>query len=578
MSEYRVSQSRKTKSVNSRYLLPKLMITAVSQFIYPIIFISPALFNSTGTYMSIPNSNGGSDILGGVRMAQVMQYMDGMSLDSLWTAYPSGENLWPIQSLTQLFPNMLLAMLSQFFDAFTAVNLLIVIAWAFTGIASLILLRTLGAGFITALIGGVLIQAQPSVQFAATSVISLLFLGFPLLICAIMFKAARVFDAKTTNYALLILIISAFTDGYIYYFGYVCFSTMLISIAIASGLKSITDVRVLLTKLTTGALPIIAAYLFSYGQTPKQDLSRVLTPPSLDILNANGLTPFDYLRPHAESARVKFSCGSLCTEPFFRSSVSNFGLTLFLALIFALFWVTLRKKWTYDLSVLTLVTFIIFLLSLRMTFIVGGFNLFNPSFLLVPLFPGALYLDRFGILACTLCIVVTLSIFSKAISSTAHKKILYMVVLIATSANLIDQNPFGTREMSVEYKSYEQIVNVLSLGNSNAVIFSPYTFHGRRWLQQAYISLPMGNSLFNPSLNALPELTDLSNAKSVACTLRNNGITHLISESGSNTGAENSYAVVVKDSRFFTLRASSQVPAYEAGTTQLDIFEIKCRN
>jgi hypothetical protein len=528
--------------------------------------------------MSIPNSNGGSDILGGVRMAQVMQYMDGITVNSLWTAYPDGENLWHIQSLTQLFPNMLLGILSQFFDAFTAVNLLIVIAWAFTGIASVILLRMLGAGFITALIGGALIQAQPSMQFAATSVISLLFLGFPILICAIMFKVARVSDAKPINCALLVLIISAFTDGYIYYLGYVCFSTMLISIAIAGRAKSFTDIGVLLTRLTTGALPIIAAYLVSYVQTPNQDLSRVLTPPSLEILNNNGLIPFDYVRPHAESSRIGISCGSLCTEPEYRLSVSNFGLIFSLALMFALFWVTLRKMWIYDLTVLTLVTMIIFLLSLKMTFVVGGFTLFNPSFLFVPLFPGALYLDRFGVLACTLCIVILLSIFSRAVFTTAHKTVLYMVVFIVTSANLIDQNPFGTREMSVEYKSYEQINNVLSLDNSNAVIFSPYTFHGRRWLQQAYISLPMGNSLFNPSLNALPELTDLSSASSVACTLRANGITHLISESGSNQGADNPYKVLVKDSRFFALRASSEVPAYESGTTQLDTYEIRCPN
>lgn len=575
MSQHRVSQSLKTKSVNSRYLLPKLMITVVSQFIYPSVFISPALLNSTGTYMSIPNSNGGSDVLGQVRMAQVMQYMDGITLHPKWTAYPGGENLWSLPSLTQLFQNMLLGVLSQFFDAFTAVNLLIVIAWAFTGIASVILLRTLGVGFITALIGGALIQAQPSMQFAAVSVTSLLFLGFPILICAIMFRVTRVSDAKLINYALLLLIISAFTDGYIYYFGYVCFSTMLISIAIASRAKSTSDIGALLTKLTTGALPIITAYLVSYAQTPKQGLIRVLTPPSLEILNTNGLTPFDYLRPHAESARVEFSCGSLCTEPFYRLSLSNFGLILLLALTFALFWVTLREKWTYDLTVLTLVTFIIFLLSLRMTFIVGGFNLFNPSFLLVPLFPGALYLDRFGVLASTLCIVILISIFSKAISSTVHKKVLYMVVIIVASTNLSDQNPFGTREMSVEYKSYEQINNVLTVDNANAVIFSPPAFIYRSWLQQAYISLPMGNSLINPSYYALPELADLSNANSVACTLRDNGITHLISESGSNVDA---YSNVVKDSKFFTLRASSQVPAYESGTTQLDIYEIKCRN
>jgi hypothetical protein len=528
--------------------------------------------------MSIPNSNGGSDILGGVRMAQVMQYMDGITFNSLWTAYPGGENLWPIQSLTQLFPNILLGILSQFFDAFTAVNLLIIAAWAFTGIASVILLRILGAGFITALIGGVLIQAQPSMQFAATSVISLLFLGFPILICAIMLKVTRVSDAKHINYALFILTISAFTDGYIYYFGYVCFSTMLISIAITSEAKSITDVGPFLTKLTTGALPIIAAYLVSYVQTSNQELSRVLAPPSLEILNNNGLIPFDYVSPHAESPRVGISCGSLCTEPTYRLSVSNFGIIFSLALIFALFWVTFRKMWTYKLTVLTLVTIIIFLLSLKMTFVVGGFTLFNPSFLFVPLFPGALYLDRFGVLACTLSIVILISIFSRSISSTAHKKVLYMVVFVVTSANLIDQNPFGTREMSVEYKSYEQITNVLSFDNSNAVIFSPYTFHGRRWLQQGYISLPMGNSLFNPSLNALPELTDLSNAKSVACVLRANGITHLISESGSNQGADNPYKVLVKDSRFFALRASSEVPAYESGTTQLDTYEIRCPN
>jgi hypothetical protein len=172
-----------------------------------------------------------------------------------------------------------------------------------------------------------------------------------------------------------------------------------------------------------------------------------------------------------------------------------------------------------------------------------------------------------------------LSIFSRAISSTTHKKVLHMVVFIVTSANLIDQNPFGTREMSVEYKSYEHINNVLILDNSNAVIFSPYNFHGRRWLQQAYISLPMGNSLFNPTINGLPELKDLSNAKSVACTLRDNGITHLISESGSNLGAVNPYDdVVAKDTKLFLLRASSQVPAYEDGTTQLDIYKIECPN
>jgi len=278
-----------------------------------------------------------------------------------------------------------------------------------------------------------------------------------------------------------------------------------------------------------------------------------------------------------ESGRIQLACRYLCEVPATRTSAGNIGILIFTSLALGIIYFRLVNKNRNEVKLLLILIILPVLLSLKMTFNILGVNILNPSAIFLPLFPGALYLDRFGVLAGALAVLLWVIVVSHFISIITYKKTTVAVVGIILWINMLDISPYGTREIATEYKSYEPINVALLEDRGMAVIFSPYTFHGRRWLQQAYIGLPMQNSVFSVSVGSLPSTTTKNDSKRIACQLEELGITHLISEEGPNVSALNTFDPIT-NSRFFVFRSSTTVPAYEFGAkTTLSLYKIECR-
>lgn len=488
-----------------------------------------------------------------------------------WTAFPEGERLLPLESLTQIIPIGVSTFLNFFLASHSAVAVTLILAWSFSGFVTAAFARFLGASNGAAVGAGVLCQMLPGLANGATSVPGVLWYGFVLLVLTRSLVWHRRPSRRNTLLLLLALLSSAGADGYVFYAGLICHLVVLLFTLLERRRRGQTTPFVALA-LVPLLLPLLA-YVQAIFLSAFFDSGRRFRTPRLELWERVALHPFDYFRPHPESLYFGLSenlfpdwTGS---EP--RLSVAFPGLAITLVILLGVFF-SLRNGLSH-LRLAYLSALVLGLLSIQPNLKFYSLEVWNPAILLLPLIPGSIYLDRLGNFAMVVLIATAGAVLSLKfrLRSRAMGAILSLLIVAVTA---MENSPLAIRKDTHEALQYSSIRAEIS---GDPVVFLPQYFVGRLWYQQEYIGSPMVNSIdgqlpVNDSLTREIQKNPRTDPRKV-CDFREVGADYAVVEETWLQGSSPLARTLSADDFEASLIVS--VKAHELGETRLYVFDLE---
>ena len=545
------------------------ILVFVFMMVVPIAYLSPEVFQEA-TILNFNFSNGPSDIFGLYRWSQIFDWGITPFGFSNFTNYPDGEILFSLETLSQAFQLILIKILNLVFVPTQAVNVLTFMNWTLIGISVYTLSLKISLPKSLSLICGIYCQLQPSVIFSSLSVPSLMYIYIPIFGIAY-FLASKLYKSnRNTLIAYSLFLLTALVDIYLYYFSILIFSILLIS-----NLHIPRKFRLTILSLFKGSaaiLPFIPLVILFYIRNNFETAAggRQLSAASSELIDMNGLSYLNYFMPIPGSIRDNLGCRLICesNDYFF----GGMGLIFILMAPILFSFIIIKFKYWNPIYMLTTITISLFLLASKTYLSFGTFNIHNYFSELRHIFIGALYFDRASILvACFTTIIFFYFLHNCILINSALKKFCFTFISCLLFVNFLDLRTPLLQVNSRLQSTYEPIKSYLESDNASALMFLPYSFFGRNWLEQVYFGLPMANSLLNPFAIERFMQNDESGD---TCYLKSNGVSHMATVKEVNqfydmpSFFENDVRNPIVISKF--------VPGYESDFAKMEIYKPRC--
>jgi hypothetical protein len=528
--------------------------------VYPTYFILPLLGNQKNSHLV----TGLTDVDGGMQLAQVLKSLRFPWSTNFYTDFPTGASIWRTQNFSQGIMIVFLWLATRLFSAPLSLTLFVLLGWVITGYIAYLLAMKYGVQRIESIFCGVAVQFLPFFRTNAGHYITYVWIAVPLLLVLLLTNFARNPNRKSAIPVVAALLLTAFFDGYWFYF-----SLFICVIFVFSFLGRIRDhfqSLSLKNRCTHYCAPVLFATLgyFLFLQWimntgSETSSSRPISIPSVDLIRGSAGKLTDYVtRPWS------FQLGS--DAPMNRP-IGYVGIVIAGLALFALVWCLYKKRNR------TLVATTIGLMTLT---IAPELKIFSttiplPSGLIRHFTPGLQYPVRAALIVeCLLVIFAALGISELRKTLGSNKLVTRFFLLVIILAASLDLNPLGNRIFSAEYEKYEVIREILDGDPSAVVMAAPENKVGRSWHEQWFMEVPFGNSLYNDQIFQDFDKQAANGEASLAAFLNQKGINYLYTFANAD---KQEFGFPLTGRRFRKLATVSSF-GYEDGPTLMALYKV----
>jgi len=475
---------------------------------FPIVYLWPMLMPGTRSHLRSPRAKPDllTDMDGAIWLARALSSMIWPWSPSTVTAVPDGESIWRWQAITQALQMVGLWALTRVFEPALSVNIFVLLGWTVTGLGGYVLARVLGAGFVGALVAGLLCQMLPSMPTMSANYTSYVYIGVPLLVLSAVIVAAT--DPTWAHVKVLAacLVVTAFFDPY-----WLFFSLAMVLVAAIANARALLSrfleqrlaLRVLFIASLTAPIALVGAAVVA--DQLADTASRPLGVAKIGLVDAGLRHPLDW----------------------FRWSYEGVGLLIpLLAIGYSIHVIKCRT----DRRAITVVAVsaLLVALSTRTKFTIGLFEIGSLAEYARFAMPGVRFFQRAALIAeAAMCVLAALAVreLCRRPRSARRRWLLGTAGIALVIASLAPWNGRAFFQPSPEFATVRQI---LAAGGSPIVATFPAARVGRNWFEFSLLDVQTVNGVGDLRPGQTVERAARLGAGALAAHLQAVGATHLL--------------------------------------------------
>jgi hypothetical protein len=453
----------------------------------------------------VPNGSTITDLDGAARMAYLLSDMSTPWAHTSFISSPSGAGIWRFQSMSQMIQIVFLWIISQVVQPMLAANLLVLVGWIATGVATFAIARNVGCRRSIAVSCAVAVQMVPFLRFMAANFTSYVNVGLPLLCLIAALKFSQTPSKKNIVLLILSLLATSFFDPYwllLAVFG----CTIVVFIQTSSNAIRARSMRsAFIPVLVLGAYASLSSGLrFAASILGQGSMGRSVVVASRDdvgnsVLNWTSWTQSAY------------------------TGVGWLVLALFALSLVLLPWIKQR-----NLAVLTIVALVFISVASKISVPLTNIEVM-PAVWLRHALPGVRFFDRVALIAIPLVIVVVAKTLEEVSSRFRLPTIAYFVISLLVIMLPLSYPNMKVPNVTKSYDDWSGIRSALDMVPDAKVLALPFERRGRDWIEQASFRAPLVNDLVHRVNNQTVVHQASNGPNAFVAYLESIGVTHVLS-------------------------------------------------
>jgi hypothetical protein len=432
--------------------------------VYPTLFMSPALFS--GDTLMVRKTT--SDVGHYVWVAQQLNAMKFPWSQNMMIGAPTGVSFWSPAAIVNGAYWITLWVLTRLVSPMVSVNLLLLLGWILSGLSVYLLAKRLGANHGASLVAGIALQMLPWFREKLITHPLYVFWCVPVVVVILGLSFLKVPTYRNFIYLSVSLVFSFFIDLYWFWYSIDIVAVILL-VNVTFLVRKMIAWRVWQSTtafVTIFAFPLVV-YL-SYGVLQRRTSSEVTWERPLEIASAGFIDQFQGPLNRFITAPPEHL---LFANDFLRNAgredvVNYVGISIVALCMFSLIGFT-KRIWNRELVTVWVVAVIFMLLTIPTSSKIVGINAGTIVDVLRQLNPGLRVFSRTGMVSqALLCALAGVGI-SKFSQRFERKAIVAFLLLFVIA---IDLNPTSRRLPNNDYKSYENIREILNAETSSVTL------------------------------------------------------------------------------------------------------------
>jgi len=483
--------------------------TGIALCVVPVTMMWEVLFFNQNAHLAnpgvVPNGSTITDLDGAARMAYLLSDMSTPWAHTSFISSPSGAGIWRFQSMSQMIQIVFLWIISHVVQPMLAANLLVLVGWIATGIATFAIARNVGCRRSIAVSCAVAVQMVPFLRFMAANFTSYVNVGLPLLCLIAALKFSQTPSKKNIVLLILSLLATSFFDPYwilLAVFG----CTIVVFIQTSSNAIRVRSMRsAFIPVLVLGAYASLSSGLrFAASILGQGSMGRSVVVASRDdvgnsVLNWTSWTQSAY------------------------TGVGWLVLALFALSLVLLPWIKQR-----NLAVLTIVALVFISVASKISVPLTNIEVM-PAVWLRHVLPGVRFFDRVALIAIPLVIVVVAKTLEEVSSRFKLPTIAYFVISLLVLMLPLSYPNMKVPNVTKSYDDWSGIRSALDMVPDAKILALPFERRGRDWIEQASFRTPLVNDLVH-RVNNQTVVHQASNGQNAfVAYLESIGVTHVLS-------------------------------------------------
>lgn len=493
-----------TRKNFSHLLLVGATLCAVPIYMmWEVLFVNP--FGHLSNPGVVPTASTVTDLDGAARLTYLLSDMSTPWSSTSLVSSPTGTSIWRFQSLTQLLQILFLWILSHLVEPMLAVNLLVLLGWILTGLATYLIARHFECRLALALILVVAVQLVPSMRFMAANFTSYVFIAVPLFSIYTTIKFFEDTNWRRFSFLIISLFCAAIFDPYWFLFSIVNCVVIAIWCLVS---KSVREK----SRLSIGLLGVVLGLygVFSF-------VVRVLA----DRLIGSGL---DRSISVATESDVQ---NSVMNYVHWTSSIyTGIGFLIPLLFLFSILIFIARRE--SSVAILLTIAVPMMMLSSRISVpIIDTEIILGQSFRHI--MPGIRFFDRAALVALPLILIFVGKTLQEIGEKLPWRNLAFLIGPTVLLISVFTYPNIARPDSTKSYEDWSAIREQLNLDGAQRVLALPFTRRGRDWIEQASFQMPLIND-FVESVNNQQVILHASNGPgALAAYLASIGVSHVFS-------------------------------------------------
>ena len=483
--------------------------TGIALCVVPVTMMWEVLFFNQNAHLAnpgvVPNGSTITDLDGAARMAYLLSDMSTPWAHTSFISSPSGAGIWRFQSMSQMIQIVFLWIISHVVQPMLAANLLVLVGWIATGVATFAIARNVGCRRSIAVSCAVAVQMVPFLRFMAANFTSYVNVGLPLLCLIAALKFSQTPSKKNIVLLILSLLATSFFDPYwllLAVFG----CTIVVFIQTSSNAIRAHSMR-------SAFIPVLVLGAYAFLSSGLRFAASILGQGSMG-------------RSVVVASRDDVGNSVLNWTSWTQSASTGVGwlvLALFALSLVLLPWIKQR-----NLAVLTIVALVFISVASKISVPLTNIEVM-PAVWLRHALPGVRFFDRVALIAIPLVIVVVAKTLEEVSSRFRLPTIAYFVISLLVIMLPLSYPNMKVPNVTKSYDDWSGIRSALDMVPDAKVLALPFERRGRDWIEQASFRAPLVNDLVTPIMNQQVILHASHGAAALASFLNSLEVTHVFS-------------------------------------------------
>jgi hypothetical protein len=467
------------------------------------------LFFNQNAHLANPGavSNGSTitDLDGAARLAYLLSDMSTPWAHTSFISSPSGAGIWRFQSISQMIQIVFLWIISHVVQPMLAANLLVLVGWIATGIATFAIARNVGCRRSIAVSCAVAVQMVPFLRFMAANFTSYVNVGLPLFCLIAAIKFSQTPSKKNTALLILSLLATSFFDPY-----WILLAVFGCTIVIFT---QTTSNAIRARSMRSAFMPVLVLGVYASVSAGLRFVASILGQGSMG-------------RSVVVASRDDVGNSVLNWTNWTQSVYTGVGwlvLALFALSLVLLPWIKQR-----NLAVLTIVALVFISVASKISVPLTNIEVM-PAVWLRHALPGVRFFDRVALIAIPLVIVVVAKTLEEVSSRFRLPTIAYFVISLLVIMLPLSYPNMKVPNVTKSYDDWSGIRSALDMVPDAKVLALPFERRGRDWIEQASFRAPLVND-FVHRVNNQTVVHQASNGQNAfVAYLESIGVTHVLS-------------------------------------------------
>ena len=483
--------------------------TGIALCVVPVTMMWEVLFFNQNAHLANPGAvaNGSTitDLDGAARLAYLLSDMSTPWAHTSFISSPSGAGIWRFQSISQMIQIVFLWIISHVVQPMLAANLLVLIGWIATGIATFAIARNVGCRRSTAVSCAVAVQMVPFLRFMAANFTSYVNVGLPLLCLIAAIKFSQTPSKKNTALLILSLLATSFFDPY-----WILLAVFGCTIVIFT---QTTSNAIRARSMRSAFMPVLVLGVYASLSAGLRFVASILGQGSMG-------------RSVVVASRDDVGNSVLNWTNWTQSAYTGVGwlvLALFTLALVLLPWIKQR-----NLAVLTIVALAFIAVASKISVPFTNTEVI-PAVWLRHALPGVRFFDRVALIAIPLVIVVVARTIEEVSSRFKFPKLASFVIPLLVVMLPLSYPNMKIPNVTKSYDDWSGIRAALAMVSDAKVLALPFERRGRDWIEQASFRTPLVNDLVYPVNNQTVVYQASNGPNAFAAYLESIGVTHVLS-------------------------------------------------